>query len=310
MSLLAMVIFVLFPMSASALETDNYLSWQVELQDSSPIINDFMLEKINATLPLQQGKSCLQVTDAIAKNFASFLVHDDPISQYLLTRLNSDEMYPATIHHVPSSIYRDPFRFYIPQFGLAPNIQVGGFYFGMDKLSHFAATGKHYFDTYMRTLRQGKSQHEAFTAAVAYGLKEENTVYGYWASGVFSYADLEADYQGLRFYQALCQNDLEQSPDGSWRLKSNPDIRDYVNAHWDETFNPNYLLVGNWNKVKKFIQQDYCSLRNSVRIQERFAAYQRSPISQSVEYLKTLRETTNRWVPNPLLDQSVEKLCR
>ena len=314
MNLHIALFIILLPMSAFALETDNYLSWRIQLTDSSNHINQFLRQKIIQTLPAQRGKSCQQVTEAIAKNFASYFVHDDPISQHLIKTLTAHEMFPTDIHHVPISIYRDPFRFYIPQFGLAPNLQVNGFYFGMDKLSHFGATGMLYLQAYQKAQRNGASDASALEAAINYGIKQENTVYGYWASGVYSFADLEADFQGLLFYQRLCldssQPYLQQSPRGEWSLVNAPDIRDYVNAYWDETFNLSYRLPGNWQKVKAVILAEYCPLRETPVVIDRRKYYAESEPSFSTQYLQLQQNIRNPKIPEPALEQSIDELCR
>ncbi len=135
-----LLLALILPMTAVALETDNYIVWGQELKDSSSHINHFFSENIELALqniPLHADKSCVQMTKLIAKDFASHLVHDNPVENWLFKRLTSQEMYPENMNYVHGSIYREPYLFYIPWFGLAPNIQVNGFYFGTDKLSHF-----------------------------------------------------------------------------------------------------------------------------------------------------------------------------
>lgn len=312
--LLTILLTLVLSAQATALETDNYIVWRHQLQDASRPINDYLRRQIEETLPHQRGKSCAQVTAAVAKKFASYFVHDDPIAQHLLGTLTSAEMFPTSIDYVSESIYRDPFRFYIPKFGLAPNIQVRGFYFGIDKLSHFGATGKHYFDAYQKAKLKGASDSKAIEAAIAYGIREENTLYGYWASGVYSFADLEANYQGLLFYQRLCSSPTEsylrQLADGSWQLRSAPDIARYVNAYWDESFNLSYFLPKNWKKVRRIIGSHYCSIRGDEWVREREEYYHTSEPSYSVSYLRSRAAQSDRDVPNPQRDQSVDKLCR
>lgn len=310
---LTLIYSLLMPLSARALETDNYHAWNYELADSSALINQLLNERVVETLKTSQAKTCRQVTAAIAKNFASYFVHDDPITDWLMPQLTPEQVRPLSRDYVSESIYRDPFRFYIPRFGLAPNIQVNDFYFGLDKLSHFGATGKLYLDAYQKALRSGADEASALARAIDHGLQEENTVYGYWASGVFSYADLEANFQGLRFYQRLCDagagSYLQQDQSKTWSLVQAIDIADYVNAHWDETFNPSYFLPGNWRKIAPVLQANYCSLRHTRLVQERFLRYQKSQRSFSVEHLSALRAMGHRHVPDPSVDQSLEQLC-
>ena len=297
------------------LETDNYYAWGVELTDSASEINHFMNGKIAELVQKSQGKNCQQVTDSIGKLFFSRFVHDDPISQHLLNTLNDQEMHPATVDYVAKSIYRDPFRFYIPWFGLAPTIQVKQVHFGMDKLSHFAATGKLYLDIYLRQLRQGASAEAATNAAIDYGVQEERSVYGYWASGVFSFGDLEADFQGMRYYLRFCHDSqnpyLQQSPDGSWKMRILPDISDYISGLWDETYNLSYRIPKNWQKVARVLKEEYCSLAHDPGVVARHQHYQRSvETSYSAQYLQRLQIEQPQRVPTPATTQSFHKLCQ
>ncbi len=291
--------------SAFALETDNYFSWQSDLKDSSHIINDYFSEKIQTSLNEIQdhdSKSCSQMTEEIGKTFASKLVHDNPVENWLFSRLSSEEILPANVDYVQESIYREPFRFYIPWFGLAPNIQVNGFYLGTDKLSHFASTGMDYFKIYTRT--------GSLRKALQWGILDEKTVHGYLSSGVLSYADLESNYQGLRFYLKFCQGDsyLKKDDSGKWFLAKSPDIKEFVNGHWDETFELSHLLPENWKKVSAILKEQYCHLSSSDKVSARMKYYREtSRISPSMKYLNVLKASGK--LPDPYRTQSFKDLC-
>jgi len=255
--------------SASALETDNYLAWKKELRDSGPAINSYFNHEITHVLKTSDPDlSCEEVTQKIGEVFESHLVHDNPVENHLLSVLSSEEIFPTSLYYVEESIYRDPFRVYIPYFGLAPNVQVNGFYFGTDKLSHFASTGRIYYEKFQKS--------SSLKSAISWGVRDEKTLHGYWASGVFSYADLEANYQGFLFYQDLCQGSHPYlTKKGSrWSLQRPFKIEKYVSGLWDETYLESYRLPGNWNKVKGFIQREYCPLKDSPLVRKRFHYYQ------------------------------------
>ena len=303
--------FLCLSFPSFALETDNYLTWDKNLRDSSVQINRFFTESIEYALlniPDHQSKSCEEMTALIGKDFESHLVHDNPVENWLFRILTDEEMFPAGLHYIDESIYRDPYRFYIPWFGLAPNIQVNGYYFGTDKLSHFASTGRIYFRIYQKELRNKLTPENALKKAIDWGIKDEKTVHGYWASGVFSYSDLEANYQGFRFYQDFCNGRnsfLRQSEDGNWKLINKPEIKKYVNAYWDETFELPYRLPENWKKVSHVIKEKYCSLANSGLVRKRFRYYQSSGSTGfSKEYLAQRRD-----LPSPSQTQSFTNIC-
>lgn len=297
-----------------ALETDNYLSWNKELRDSARHIDRFFEEGITEGLKKissHETKTCHEMTVELAKDFASYLVHDNPVENWLFKVLNTEEMFPGDLFYVEDSIYREPYRFYIPWFGLAPTIQVNGHYFGTDKFSHFASTGMIYYKIYVRELRKGRTSEEAMKAAIDWGVRDEKSVHGYWASGVFSYADLESNYQGALFYLNFCQGDrpyLQQISSGEWVLASKPEIKNYVNGLWDETFETSYRLPENWNKVREVLQSEYCALADSPQVRSRMIYYQKSSArSESKKYLDELK--MNGSIPDPMATQSFTRLC-
>ncbi len=306
MRFIAFITISLFTFASHALETDNYFSWQKDLKDSSHYINRYFSEHIQTALseiPDHHSKSCQAVTEAIGKTFASKLIHDNPVENWLFSVLNTEEILPANIGYVQESIYRNPFRFYIPWFGLAPNIQVNGYYLGTDKLSHFASTGMDYFKIYLRS--------RSLKKAIDWGILDEKTVHGYLSSGIFSYADLESNYQGLRFYLKFCQGStpyLKKSSSGKWILANNPDIKDFVNGHWDETFELSHRLPANWKRVRVIIRDQYCHMSLTDMVMDRMNYYQQtSKMSPSMQYLKDLKSSGK--LPDPDLTQSFKDLC-
>jgi hypothetical protein len=304
---------IFFSLSALALETDNYFVWNKELRDSSSYIDRYFEEKISEALTKisPESKTCQEVTIEIAHDFASHLVHDNPVENWLFSVLTSEEITPTTLNWVEESIYREPYVFYIPWFGLAPNIQVNGFYFGTDKLSHFASTGMIYYKIFQRELARNKNLTSALKAAIDWGVRDEKSVHGYWASGVFSYADLESNYQGLRFYRNFCEGTspyLKKDVSGQWTLANRPAIKEFVSGLWDETYNLSYRLPENWEKVKPVLS-GYCDLAQSTPVKERMKYYsQKIPVSFSNHYLEDLK--ANGVAPAPERSQSFVGLCR
>ncbi len=299
---------ICLPFSSHALETDNYLSWGKTLKDSSIHINEFLSGTIESTLKETSDhdkKSCEQMVSIIAEKFESHLVHDNPVENWLFRVLTDEEMYPVDLHYVEESIYREPYRFYIPWFGLAPTIQVNGFYFGTDKLSHFASTGMIYYRIFQKEIRKGTPASAAIRKAIDWGIQDEKTLHGFWASGVFSYSDLEANYQGLRFYQRFCASEnsyLKKSAEGFWDLARSPEIAEFINGYWDESYLLSFRKPDNWENVAKILIKEYCPNRLMLSVKERFSYYEKySALSESQQYLLQLTK-----LPGP---QSFESLC-
>ncbi len=296
-----MVVLLLTFLSLSealALETDNYIVWGKELNDSSQAINQYLKDEIQ--LALKESKpqeSCLGVTKKIAKRFKSYLVHHNPVENWVIEHLGAEFLYPVNMNYVSQSIYQDPFRSYIPKFGLSPNIQVNGYYFGTDKLSHFASTGMTYYLHYLRE-RKNHVEDIAVVKAMELGVLDERTLHGHWASGVFSYADLEANYQGFLFYKNLCSRLTKNS---EWILRDAPQIQSYVSGLWDESYYLSYRLPENWEKVAPVLKAHYCPRKAEPKVLARFNYYSEThPHSHSWRYLEAKR---------PHEPQSFQNLC-
>lgn len=301
------ILFTLFMTNAFALETDNYIVWDRDLRDSRQDVNQYFSAEIEKVLEQNAGKnkSCKDIKAAIAKNFKSIGVKDNPVENYIVSHLKKDQFYPHTFDYIPESIYRDEFLPHLSMFGLSPNIQVNGYYFGTDKLSHFASTGYLYYLIWSASQKKGET--EALVTAITYGVKDEQSLHGYWASGVFSFADLEANFQGLQFYRRMCgEKDpyLKQSETGDWKLVKKPDFAEYVSGDWDESYRNSYFVSGNWNKVAPVLE-NYCENLNSVRVRLRHLYYKTTTKkSFSSLYLEGLKQANVIKKP-----QSLKALC-
>lgn len=288
------LVFLSLSFSAHALETDNYLAWGRELPDSGDDINRLILREIEEVISETSPKaetSCRSITFRIAKRFKTSpgkKLFEDYSEDHL-----SAQMYPETPYYLRESIYRNTKRVYLSRSGLSPNLQTKGIYFGVDKLSHFGSTGRRYLKHYLKKLKRGYSPEEAEKSAIRFGLANEAGILGLWPSGVLSYGDMEANYQGLRFYKKFCLDEkdtyLEKSA-GSWRLAKAPDIRDFVNPYWDETFNLSYRSPGMWAVSSPIISAEYCPLKSSESVQNRFKLYRDlNHTSPSLTYIEELK---------------------
>jgi hypothetical protein len=106
---------------------------------------------------------------------------------------------------------------------LNPTMLINGIYVGSDKLGHFLQQGHQYYQIAKSKGAAGKKMAESF------GVGTEKGGFGLLTTGVLSHADLEANRQGMRFYQQL-----ENNPNLSF------DIAHYINKKWNEGHNPNY----------------------------------------------------------------------
>lgn len=300
-----------------ALETDNYYVWPEELKDANAPINEYINGKIQNVVESVNAKyktiSCQKLAFKVGKKFRTFPPFLHPLEDWIQENLNDDYIFPIHGKYRSDSIYKNRYRFYLKYMKLAPNVQINGVHLGTDKLSHFLSTGRRYYKHYLKKKKRGYDEENAVKSAIRFGLKNEASILGTLTSGVFSYGDMEANYQGLKFYKNICENEdsyLKKDSHGKWSQIKDFDIQDYVNPYWDESFNISYRVPRNWNKVSLVIKDEYCSIYQSDIVQRRFDYYRSFEIDRySLDYIIELQESYSRLAPDPAKYQSVDELC-
>jgi hypothetical protein len=136
-------------------------------------------------------------------------------------------------------------------------IKAHGVYFGTDKLSHFHHMGRYYYDNYRIMLSQGKSPADATEAILRMystdGPLGEGGLLGFVATGVYSNADLAANFMGFKFLLNLTEPVVLKGvrheplvdrcgvfwsvsarvrPESGW-------FGAFISDHWNEALNPN-----------------------------------------------------------------------
>jgi hypothetical protein len=270
-----------------ALETDQYWAWGHELGDSTDVVNaklNLEMERAIASFD-HPPEECIDVAIHFRKKMRFVLFH-----HIQLWALNSElvERFPDADQDAvyrETNLYRNR-SFFDPGMWMTitPTIEVNGVRIGTDKLSHFVSSGWTYYGSYQRALRHGATPQEAERAAVRRGVLEERLILG--AAGILSMADLEANFQGLRFYLDLCSGDdpILVREGASWSLSRAIDLRDYVHPGWDESFRSSIFRDGRWRKVKPALEQ-YCSRRSDPQVEEMMARYratERRTVAQEV----------------------------
>jgi hypothetical protein len=126
---------------------------------------------------------------------------------------------------------------------LAAVVNLNGQLIGADKLGHFFSQGYAYFE-------KAYLQGYGLDAALDYGEWSERTYYGALLTGVYSYADLAANFDGMRFWiHLLKENPDPLGEDGRmpyvscfqqhWVKNRDFDWKAYVDSAWDEAVNCN-----------------------------------------------------------------------
>ena len=169
------------------------------------------------------------------------------------------------------SIYRASPVLYLT---ISETVRLYGVEFGTDKIAHIFQQGYTYYRIAERARAKNIPPAEAVRKAVRWGRMTEKTYYGYWVSGVYSNADLAANYAGMKFYENLSREikigDRVLPPllvltDGVWKFNERADprentIKPFITDHLNEAFNPSVYvsLFGFRASIRRAVKKHAC----------------------------------------------------
>ncbi|OFZ84377.1 MAG: hypothetical protein A2603_15980 [Bdellovibrionales bacterium RIFOXYD1_FULL_55_31] len=222
--------------SSYASETDQYHDRAVALRDSRGVINDRVNKRIRKAVDeWRGGVDFLGLAEAIRKSVDGAGIWG---RMTFWSKTSGDVDRVDTIRH---SIYRSlPAVKGARVFLLSsPTIRVNGTRFGTDKFSHMFSQGWNYFVD---------AQKYGMETALRNGVESETGALGLSTTGVFSNADLVANFEGFQFYRSLFEDGVIPAKSAlvKWDNAGTPivqrdfDIDDHVNAYWDESINTNF----------------------------------------------------------------------
>lgn len=230
------IIALLASLSAFASEVDSFTNRPEDLADVTDVVDGYvngqLLEAVSRAGNCDAETLRSHVKDALAQLFfGGFERH-----------LFRHPEIPHAHTDFEESIYRD-FAFldaptlHLTPFGLGSLLRVNGQFMGADKLGHFFTEGSQY---YALAFVQGRGVE----TALAYGWSLEQWLYGRNTTGVQSYADLAANYNGMLFWQNLTQPHprsglppLVTCVDGRYEFTRLFSIAEYVDESFDEAYN-------------------------------------------------------------------------
>lgn len=160
------------------------------------------------------------------------------------------------------SIYRD--INYLEGFSLnlkelSDVININSYLIGLDKIGHFFAQGWQYFE-----MTQDNDRN--LEKALEWGKEQETGKFGYTTTGIFSFSDLTANFNGWRFWNKVllrekdpiqgilanffsrpyitCETQIIDSIKNkkrvkAWEFNTRFDLSDYIDGAWDEGNNCN-----------------------------------------------------------------------
>lgn len=269
---------------AHAGETDQFLAWSVDLNDSAPAINNYLNDEIAAFLASRDAATITLQSDlAEAIYFHLFKgLYASRIRHWLHHAPDVDRFPDKSVswwEYQSKSVYnRRSFPYFLP---MSRTIRVGDVYTGIDKFCHFFGFGRRFYIEYVRLLAEGLSDREAREEVVLHGIVWEHLIVGKLVDGIFSPADIEAAYQGM----LLCRDLASKSSgyithnDGGWTLARHVDLRNYVTPDFDESYNPCHY----WGLRKRFViptlRSRYAEQVDTEAVRARFHRYGAFPKS-------------------------------
>lgn len=232
-------LFAMFANFSSATEIDSFTLRDPNLKDSTAEINSLMNAYIQESIKEAQSWG-----ECNAEKFIDDL--HGRMGGFFWSAIENNISSNANISWLSiglgQSIYQDFSFFLAPALYLArlgPLLRVGNYFIGSDKIGHFVTEGYSYYKIL-------KDKNKSLDDALAFGENTEKTYFGLTLTGIYSYADLVANYHGLiDLWQKLISDD--QSRSDTYVICKNKtyyqteliDFAKIINAGWDEGINPN-----------------------------------------------------------------------
>lgn len=263
-ALIIVTLFTLVSVVALAAETDHYTHSDQPLADAADIVNSTAnaylkkgIETLNAEGPCDNSEKS---ENALLEEMTNYFANHYK-GQFIKDIIHS-EAFPKRMFLKSESIYgnwevRDGFLLgrkgsEDSQLGILPLMRVGSNFIGIDKFEHMFGMGLIY---YKGVYRKKKPLHEVLKN----GIFREKTVLGgnILATGVFSYGDLSANFNGFRFWNHMLQKHDDvlgaaynvgpyvKCENSVWKVTRNTiDFRNYIDASMDESINCRKLASG------------------------------------------------------------------
>jgi hypothetical protein len=285
---------------AIAYETDQFSNRLQPLQDSTAVLDERVNRSI-ADAARSQGaqRDERRVVDAIYHDIGG---HHwvDRIERWAMKSEEVDRLTPDRY----DSIYQGHPLWatrVAALFGVGPTIKVNNTLIGSDKLGHFLSQGRKFWRRYQKYLDETKAaEHSAFT---------ERALFGQATTGVYSNADLVANYEGYRFYRSLFEDDIVPGKaailrwdQDHWVIQRPFTWADHVNAYWDEALNVNHFDGLLYPHMKERLL-GYCD--DYALAPERYDIPDEEPLKQRYADLQ-LRETSELRLSNLCAEEAGE----
>lgn len=296
-----------------ASETDQFMAMDAELEDSATVVNEYLNQQAQEFLLNQNARRHpTESPEKLTQEYYFYLfkgLHASRLRRWLIHSESLDR-YPdesvTYFGYLRMSVFgMRAFPFILP---MARTIRIGDVHLGLDKMGHFFGFGRRSFKHYLQLREDGVAEEEALERVILHGFKMELYFVGNLIDGIFSYADLEANYQGMMMAREFSQgkNRYFKRVDGEWTLTRPIDIRPYVTPDFDETYNRSHFIGRRKKQVFKVLREDYCEKYSLPIVQERFRRYDQWPQSFSEDVIDRYYAGRTK---DPRKVQSLEHIC-
>jgi hypothetical protein len=236
-----------------AYESDNYNNRMLPVADAMPLLDAHVNEAIRQIVSEWHGRrNDMKFAKKVYWQLGG-LHWVDHIERWAMK--NPDiERYPQTRYNniykgMPIWATRVNFLF-----GVGKTLKVNGVIIGSDKLGHFFSQGMKYYRREVRGWKDERIYH--------WGAFVERWLFGQFTTGVYSNADLVANYEGLLFYRSLFEPDIVPGKppiivwEGDKPVFNRPFTwKDHVNDYWDEVLDPSWVIPSVYKRLRPRIRE-------------------------------------------------------
>ena len=236
---------------AFAYESDQYLNRTVKVEDSLAVLD----EQVNLALDRILGRCNPPET----RKEVAVAVYRELGGLYWADRIERWAAKSEAVDKYPQTRYRSIYRG-MPiwatrvafLFGVGRSFRINGVMVGSDKFGHFISQGFKYYRRELAGLPE--------ETIVRRGRFAERWLFGQFTTGIYSNADLVANYEGYRFYKSLFDDGVVAGKKAVLALHNGRYIRqrdftwaDHINNYWDEALNPSFNVDALDRRLKRAI---------------------------------------------------------
>jgi hypothetical protein len=282
------ILLQLIVATSFAYETDQISASFYDLKDSEMVIDQIVTDGIQDSISNWSGvRDDHRLMKLIFKKFSSREFERWVNESVTIDSRNAkgDSIYKTT-GYLNSPIIRLK--------GLASTINMNGVLLGTDKLSHFFGVGRGLYERYKISKAKTEAQREQ--EALDWSHFTENTYWGSITTGVFSNADLVANYEGYLFYRGLLEDGIANGQKALIRWEGNKpflqrpfSFRVHINDYWSEALNPNFYRFAMHPKVLA-VMRSYCVREDFLKNPDRFQSPHEAVLEAKYKKLLFFRE--------------------